>query len=182
VSTGQAKQWGVSNYTLADMREIMALCKQHSWIPPAVFQGEYNPLNREAESELIPYLHENGIAFYAYSPGAGGAIAPTGSRLTAKGPAGDRVRQLYSGEVVQKAIQKVREAVEMAALKGYEAAIRWTVWNGVLDGKYGDGVIVGASSEYQLRQTLDAIEKGGLSDDVRTVVGDVWGDIQNARG
>lgn len=181
VSTDQAKQWGISNYTLADVQEIISLCEQHGWIPPAVFQGEYNPLNREAESELIPYLHDNGIAFYAYSPGAGGAIAPTGSRLTAKGPAGDRVRQLYGGEVVQKAIQKVRDAVEKAGLKGHEAAIRWTVWNGVLDGKYGDGVIIGASSEEQLRQTLDAIKKGGLGDDVRDVVGDVWGDIQNAR-
>ncbi|KAI1610416.1 NADP-dependent oxidoreductase domain-containing protein [Exophiala viscosa] len=181
VSTGQAKQWGISNYTLADVQEILSLCKQHDWIPPAVFQGEYNPLNREAESELIPYLHEHGVAFYAYSPGAGGAIAPTGSRLTAKGPAGDRVRQLYGGEKMQGAIQKVRDAVDTAGLKGHEAAIRWTVWDGVLDGKYGDGVIVGASSEGQLRETLEAVKRGGLSTDVRDVVGGIWGDIQNSR-
>ncbi|KAK5026547.1 hypothetical protein LTS07_007481 [Exophiala sideris] len=49
VSNGQAQQWGISNYTLDDVRAILSWCKEHGWIPPAVFQGEYNPLNRAAE-------------------------------------------------------------------------------------------------------------------------------------
>ncbi|KAK5198640.1 hypothetical protein LTR92_001111 [Exophiala xenobiotica] len=173
VSTGQAARWGLSNYTLDDVREVLALCEQHGWIKPAVFQGEYNAVNRETE-DLIPYLHKNGIAFYAYSPGAGGALAPMGTRLAAPGPAGDRVRRLYGGDEVQSAIQRVRDVAGKNGLKGHEAAIRWVVWDSMLDGKYGDGVIIGAGSVEQLRETLDVIKKGGLSEDVKQVVQGVW--------
>ncbi|KAL6249690.1 hypothetical protein RBB50_003545 [Rhinocladiella similis] len=173
VDIGQAKQWGLSNYTIEDVREILSLCEQHSLVKPAIFQGEYNALNRNSE-ELIPFLHDNGIAFYAYSPAAGGALAPTGSRITAQGPAGDRVRKLYGTAQVQKSIERVRDVAEKNGLKGHETAIRWVVWNSLLDGRYGDAVIVGAGSANQLDETLHAINKGSLPDEVSQAIEGIW--------
>jgi len=68
----------------------------------------------------------------------------------------------------------VRDVAAKDGLKGHEAAIRWVVWDSMSDGKYGDGVIIGAGSVEQLRETLDVLKKGGLSEDVKQVVEGVW--------
>ena len=173
VQSGQAHQWGISNYTMDDLREIISLCDENNWIKPALFQGEYNALNRENEG-LIHFCHENGIAFYAYSPGAGGVFSPSSSRITADTPAGQRVRQLYGSEEMQSAVQKVRDAAEQKGLGGHEVALRWTFWNGILDGKFNDGVVIGTSSEKQLRETCEHLEKGGLDDELIELMDQVW--------
>ena len=173
VSSGQATQWGISNYTIADIEEILQLCEANDWVKPAVYQGEYNALSRQNE-QLVRFCHEHGIAFYAYSPGAGGVFSPDGSRIAAKTPAGERVRALYGSEEMQRAVQKVRDVAEKQGLGGHEVAFRWAFWDGILDAKFGDGVVVGASSERQLSQTCEWVTKGGLPDELRAVVEGVW--------
>ena len=177
VQLGQAKQWGPSNYTLADLREILHLCSQHNWIPPAIFQGEYNALNRQNE-DLIHFCHENGMAFYAYSPAAAGVFSPTGSRLGADNPAGQRARQLYGNEKMQAAIQRVRDEAGRLGLGGHEVALRWAVWDGILDGRFGDGVVVGTGGEKQVRGTCEFLEKGGLDGRLRDVMAQVWESVK----
>ncbi len=183
VSRGQAKRWGVSNYTLDDLKQILSLCDEHPdrWIRPAVCQGEYNFLKREAEQDLIPFCHEHGMAFYAYSPGAGGVVAPTSTRMTSPGPVADVVRQKYGDQQVQAALQRVRDAAADNNLTAYEVAIRWAVWDGALSATHQDGVIVGASSEKQLKETCEAVQRGGLPDELRSVVESVWETIQQAK-
>jgi aflatoxin B1 aldehyde reductase len=176
VSEGQAQRWGVSNYTFAEVEEMVALCDRHGWIRPAVYQGEYNLLNREAERDMIPFCHDHGIAFYAYSPGAGGVVAPTGTRITAEGPVADHVRAKYGDQLRSTAIQKVRDAATDHGLSAYEVAIRWAVWDGALQA--GDGVVVGASSPQQLKQTCEAVRKGGLAEELKSAVEGVWVTIQ----
>ncbi|KAJ9607330.1 hypothetical protein H2200_008403 [Cladophialophora chaetospira] len=167
VQAGQARQWGLSNYTIDDIREIISLCDQNGWVKPAVYQGEYNALNRQSEP-LIRVCHENGIAFYAYSPAAAGVFSPTGSRISASTPAGQRTRAIYGGEEMQAAVQRVRDAAEKKGLGGHEVAIRWAFWNGVLDER--DGVIIGASNEKQLNETCSFLKKGGLDDELKELM------------
>jgi aflatoxin B1 aldehyde reductase len=52
--------------------QIFYRCQQLGYVAPSVYQGKYNPLCRGAEAELLPALRALGIAFYAYSPLAGG--------------------------------------------------------------------------------------------------------------
>lgn len=176
VKTGQAKQWGISNYTVDDIHELVRLCDENGWVKPAVYQGEYNALSRASE-DLIRACHEQGIAFYAYSPGAGGVFSPSGSRMSAQHVGGDRMRALYGGEEMQSAVQKVRDVAQQKGLGGHEVAMRWAFWDGILDGKYGDGVIVGASSEKQLRNTCEFLTKGGLDDELRQLVDGIWATV-----
>ena len=173
IQAGQAKQWGISNYTIADIEEILGLCGENDWIKPAIYQGEYNALNRQNE-ELIQFCHDHSIAFYAYSPGAGGVFSPSGSRIGAKTPAGERVRALYGSEEMQGAVQKVRDVAEKHGLGGHEVAIRWAFWDGILDNRFGDGVVIGVSGEKQLTETCEWVKKGGLPDELRDVVEGVW--------
>ncbi|EXJ61474.1 uncharacterized protein A1O5_11790 [Cladophialophora psammophila CBS 110553] len=159
VANGQAKQWGVSNYTLDDVCEILRLCDQHGWRRPAVYQGEHNALDR-ANEKLIEFCHEQGIVFYAYSPTAAGVFSPSGSRMGADTPAGQRVR-LY-----------------MEARRCRVRCRRWAFWDSMLDGAHGDGVIIGVSSQKQLKDTCEFLKKGGLEDGVREVVQQVWDSVK----
>ncbi|KIW95827.1 uncharacterized protein Z519_02891 [Cladophialophora bantiana CBS 173.52] len=177
VANGQAKQWGVCNYTLDEVWEILRLCNQYGWRRPAVYQGEHNALNRVNE-QLIKFCHEQGIAFYAYSPAAAGVFSPSGSRVGADTPAGQRIRALYGGTEMRSAVQEVRDAARRRGLSGHEVAIRWAFWDSILDGAHGDGVIIGVSNQKQLTDTCEFLGKGGLGDGVREVVEKVWDSVK----
>uniref|UniRef100_A0A3Q4BH21 NADP-dependent oxidoreductase domain-containing protein n=1 Tax=Mola mola TaxID=94237 RepID=A0A3Q4BH21_MOLML len=58
---GKLKAIGVSNYTPAQMRDLMQSCK----VPPAVLQVEYHP--KLCQIELRSVCEEFGVCFQAYS-------------------------------------------------------------------------------------------------------------------
>jgi aflatoxin B1 aldehyde reductase len=80
VKEGKMEKWAISNYTIEETKQILEMCEKNGYPKPAVYQGHYNALTRKMEDELLPLLREHGVAFYAYSPGAGGAFAADGSR------------------------------------------------------------------------------------------------------
>lgn len=47
--------------------EIVTICRANGYIPPTVYEGIYNFLDRTIEAELIPCLRKFGIKFVAYS-------------------------------------------------------------------------------------------------------------------
>ena len=71
---GKFERFGLSNYSSWQVAEIYYLCKKNGFVLPTVYQGMYNPLTREIESELLPCLRHFGIVFYAYNPLAGGML------------------------------------------------------------------------------------------------------------
>ncbi|HEX5246826.1 MAG TPA: aldo/keto reductase [Gaiellaceae bacterium] len=85
VAEGKIAAYGLSNVDGAQLREALA-CGAF-----AAVQNSYSLLDREAERELLPLCAERGVAFFAFSPLAGGwltgkyrrgAPAPAGSRMT----------------------------------------------------------------------------------------------------
>jgi hypothetical protein len=79
---------------------------------------------------------------------------------------------------MEDAIGKVRWEAERRGMNGHEIALRWTVWDGELDGDNGDGVVLGCSSEKQLRESLGWIGKGGLDEELRDMVSSMWGIVK----
>lgn len=71
---GGFKRFGLSNFTPSQVREVLKITKEKGYVQPSVYQGSYAAVARGAEDELFPLLRENGIAFYAYSPIAGGFL------------------------------------------------------------------------------------------------------------
>lgn len=63
---GKFKRFGLSNFTAAEVSEILGICEKHGWVKPSVYQGHYNPIVRGAEKTLFPLLRENSISFFAY--------------------------------------------------------------------------------------------------------------------
>ncbi len=64
-AAGKIKRWGVSNFDVDDMEELLSL--EHGR-KCAANQVLYNLQNREIEFDLLPWSHTNKIPIMAYSP------------------------------------------------------------------------------------------------------------------
>lgn len=65
VSTGLVKNIGVSNFSVAQVKEAMEAAKQNKI---CANQIEYNYGNRGPEADVIPFCEKNGIDIIAYTP------------------------------------------------------------------------------------------------------------------
>jgi aflatoxin B1 aldehyde reductase len=63
---GKFRRFGLSNYSAAEVTEFLAICDQHGWVKPSVYQGHYNAVIRGAEKELFPLLRKHDMSFFAY--------------------------------------------------------------------------------------------------------------------
>jgi aflatoxin B1 aldehyde reductase len=59
-------QWGISNFTPAQVAEYVAEAEKQGVPKPTLYQGQYNAVVRGSEDELFPLLKQHGIKFYAY--------------------------------------------------------------------------------------------------------------------
>ena len=60
------RQLGICNYTAKETEQFFAICQEKGYIKPSVYQGQYNPLQRQSEDDLFPVLRAHNCAFYAY--------------------------------------------------------------------------------------------------------------------
>lgn len=66
---------GMSNYHSDEVARAYALCEKHGLTKPSLYQGLYNPLNRNVEEALMPTLRANNCSFVAFNPLAAGLLA-----------------------------------------------------------------------------------------------------------
>ena len=71
VDEGKVRYVGVSNFSVAELKEAQAAIKH----PIVSNQVLYSLTEREIERELLPYCQRNGVTVMAYSPLAEGALA-----------------------------------------------------------------------------------------------------------
>jgi aryl-alcohol dehydrogenase-like predicted oxidoreductase len=69
---GKVRYVGVSNFSVSLIEEAMGLLKNGEIISNQI---EYNLLQRDVETEILPFQRENGIATIAYSPLAMGGLS-----------------------------------------------------------------------------------------------------------
>ncbi|WP_374684836.1 aldo/keto reductase [Mesorhizobium sp. J428] len=74
-ASGKIGDWGVSNFDVADMQELMALPKGGG---VAANQVLYNLASRGIDFDLAPWQHSRGIPVMAYSPVGEGYLAREG--------------------------------------------------------------------------------------------------------
>lgn len=88
-------------------------------------------------------------------------------------------KEAYLKPSLLSSAARVASTAQSMNLDGHAVALRWTVYHSILDGAYGDAVIVGASSVNQLKKNLDAIEDGPLPERITKVVDDVWESVKD---
>lgn len=185
---GAFRRLGLSNHTVAQVEEVLRVCRERGFVAPTVYQGNYNAVARLPEAELFPLLRAHGIAFYAYSPIAGGFLAKKpadfdpanqdalrGGRWDVDSFGGKMYRFLYSDRRATLAALGAWHAIAAAeGITAAELAFRWVVHNSALDGARGDVAIIGPKDEAQLRSACAAIAKGPLSREVQAQCDAVW--------
>ena len=72
------------------------------------------------------------------------------------------------------ALDIIRAAAKKHNLTETECALRWMMHHSKLDAKYGDRVIIGASSTKHLEENLVDFEKGPLPEDVVIALDEAW--------
>ncbi|KAI1747177.1 Aldo/keto reductase [Xylaria castorea] len=180
---GKFKRLGLSNYTAFEVAEIALTCAHRGLgVRPTVYQALYNPLFRNIEDELVPACRRYGLAIDAYSPTGGGFLAghitsvaadPAEGRFS-KGPLAHFTRGRYFREGIVEGASIIREAAERAGIPPLEVALRWIAHHSVLSPEKGDGVVLGFSKLDQLRDNLDALEKGPLGSELLDALEAAW--------
>ncbi|RAO71655.1 uncharacterized protein BHQ10_007667 [Talaromyces amestolkiae] len=180
---GKFRKWGISNYTAAEVKKFIEICDEKGYVKPSVYEGHYNAIVRGGEQELFPLLREHDMAFFAYSPAAGGLFsdkASTTARWSKDNSVGNLYNTIYGKASVQAAVATVRESAAKHGISGHAAALRWTAFHSILDGKYGDAVIFAVSKMKQLNDTLDAFEAGPLPSDLAEAMTAVYATLEGS--
>ena len=86
---------------------------------------------------------------------------------------------MYAKPTLLEALAEWEEIAKEEGVPKAELAYRWVAHNSPLDSKYGDGIIVGASSFEQLEQTLASCNQGPLSDKAVKRIDEVWKKIEH---
>ena len=133
------------------MRRVYDYAKSKGYVLPTVFQGNYNPVARHYDTTLFPLLRELKIAFYAYSPLAGGFLVKDAEKLSTGGLLGrwdpnSRVGKVYNDRYSRPSLLKALSEWESIAIEARVSkaalAYRWVMYNSELRAEHGDGIIV----------------------------------------
>jgi aflatoxin B1 aldehyde reductase len=171
------ERFGVSNHLVGEVQTIYDICKKKGYVLPTVYQGGYNPLMRSADELLFPTLRKLGISFYAFSPLGGGYFTRTADQL--RNPAQDQrmaafpvFKEIYVSEKSLEWLEELTKVCEDNGTTPKEGVLRWFMHHSILEAE--DGVILGASDEKQVDETLKACEMGPLPELVVRAFNDLW--------
>ena len=184
---GSFKRFGLSNFRANEIEDVIRICKEKDFVLPSVYQGNYSAMARKLEMDIFPILRKHNISFYAYSPIAGGFLAKTkdqiinpeaAGRWSTETLIGKMYQALYNKPSLLAALDTWGKISEESGIPRFELAYRWVAYNSVLKNELGDAVIVGASRAEQLQQTLDALKRGPLSEEIAEKINDIWKSIE----
>jgi aryl-alcohol dehydrogenase-like predicted oxidoreductase len=145
-TAGKVRWIGVSNFSIPEMERIEQIAPIDSLQPP------FSLLDRDAESELLPYCLEHEIGAIVYSPMASGLLSGAMTRERVRNlPADDwrRTKSPWFQEPQLTANLKLADLLNRIGLQydrsAGEVAIAWTLRNPAVT-----GAIVGIRSPHQL--------------------------------
>ncbi|KAK4547091.1 hypothetical protein LTR36_001312 [Oleoguttula mirabilis] len=174
---GKIAAFGVSNFNAQEVADIHSICSRNRWITPTVYQGMYNALARTGETALFPVLRRLGMAFYAFSPLAGGFFSKSSEQLRtpARGSRMDQMKHfaiMYVNDVTLEMHDRLTQTCEREGLTLMEATLRWLMHHSILGDD--DGVILGGSSAEQMEDNLKACKGGPLPQSIVNCFQVVW--------
>jgi len=147
---GKTRSIGVSNFSLADVREFHAVC------PVTAVQPPYNMLQREIERDLVPWCREQGIAICVYWPLLKGLLAGKLTRDHVFRPGDGRAKYpMFQGQEWQKNqdfLDDLRAIAKGAGKTVAQLVINWTIHQPGIT-----AALCGAKRPDQIRETAEAM-------------------------
>ncbi|KAJ7300761.1 putative aldehyde reductase [Mycena albidolilacea] len=181
---GYFKRFGLSSFKVADVQCVYDIAKAKGYPLPAVYQANYSVVARKVETELMPMLHKLGIVFYIYSPIAEGLLTKTAQQLHEGGESagcfatGHAMQGLYGSLYNKPSYYKVldlwEEAAKEAGCTKVELAYCWAAFNSVVDPKYGNTVLFGASKLSQILETLALLKRSSIGEVAKAKINKIW--------
>ena len=153
-----------------------------------MYQGHYNPVNRKAESTLLPILRKHKISFCAFSPTAVGLFSDNVNadsvnnpnlRWSNKTPIGRFWSDAYFKPEIFDAAAKIRAESEKLGLNGHHVALRWIIYHSALKEELGDAMCFGSATLEQHKGNLAALDAGPLPDNLVSIIESVWPDVKH---
>jgi aryl-alcohol dehydrogenase-like predicted oxidoreductase len=163
VKAGKVRALGVSNFSPVQLAQASAFLAASA--PLAALQCEYNLLERWPESELLPLCERHELTLLAYSPLAKGVLASDRSGRARR--ASDD--SFYGHPLARPLIEAaVREALAPLAAR-HEVSAGEIALACLLAGSARSAVVVGASSEEQVRKNARAQHVTLSADELNSV-------------
>ncbi len=159
VKSGKVRYIGVSNFNVEQMEQALAV----RWFDS--LQPRYSMLFREAEDDVLPFCHRQGIGVIVHSPLAKGLL--TGSYTPESTfPADDERSQMsnFQGETFARHLARAGRLEAFARDHGHtlvELAIAWTLANPAVT-----SCIVGAKRPAQIDAHIHAADWKLSTDDL----------------
>ena len=156
VRQGKALYVGISNWPMEATLFAINYLRERD-VPPLIYQGKLNMLNRAPMEEgILDLCHQEGVGFIAFSPLAQGLLTdrylngiPTDSRMAR----GKFLRKEMLTDELLAQIQQWNAEAESKGMTLAEWALRW-----ILEQQGVTSVLVGASSVEQLDKNLRVVK------------------------
>lgn len=166
VTSGKVRYVGLSNFSAWHVMKTLGVSEANHWVRPVSQQIHYTLQAREAEYELLPVSHDQGLGVLVWSPLAGGLLSGKYRRNQPQ-PEGTRHLADWGEPPVrdETALYDIVDVlVEIADGRGVSAAQIALAW--LLSKPLVSSVIVGARSEAQLQDNLQAAQLTLASDEL----------------
>jgi 1-deoxyxylulose-5-phosphate synthase len=159
VAENKVRYVACSNFDVSQLVKSLDVCKSQSFEKLVAIQSRYNLLQREIESDLIPFCKEHAVGVLAYSPLRSGLLTgrygfgkapPPGSRAARRG--NDYWQRLNNKEDFEK-IERFKEISRDLGIPLPVLSIAW-----ILNQPGITSAVVGASSPNQFKESCSAIE------------------------
>jgi voltage-dependent potassium channel beta subunit len=159
IAQGKVLYWGTSEWSAQEIMQAVTIARQYNLVPPTMEQPQYSLLVRErVEKEYARLYSEIGLGTTIWSPLASGLLTgkyndgiPKETRLGFE--SNEWLREYV---VSDEKIAKVKALAAVAADLGISQAVLAIAW--CLKNPHVSTVILGASKESQLAETLTASE------------------------
>jgi voltage-dependent potassium channel beta subunit len=159
IAQGKVLYWGTSEWSAQEIMQAVTIARQYNLVPPTMEQPQYSLLVRErVEKEYARLYSEIGLGTTIWSPLASGLLTgkyndgiPKETRLGFE--SNEWLREYV---ISDEKIAKVKALAAVAADLGISQAVLAIAW--CLKNPHVSTVILGASKESQLTETLTASE------------------------
>jgi aryl-alcohol dehydrogenase-like predicted oxidoreductase len=157
VDVGKARFIGMSNWSGDQIRNAVALAREHGYAKIVSSQPEYSLLHREPEEDVIPASRESGVSQIVWSPLAQGVLSgkyrpgadwDEGTRAAARG---DGFMSRFLGDDVLERVERLRPIADGLGVTMAQLALAW-----ILREANVASAIVGASRPDQVSDNAAA--------------------------
>ncbi len=161
IKSGKVRYIACSNFSSRQLEESLKISSEHDLESFIGIQSRYNLLQREIESDIIPFCAQNNVGVLAYNPLRAGLLA---GRYSRGEPPREGTRAFFrpgywsqlNNESNFDRLDKLKTVSEETGVSMPKLAIAWAL-------RRVSSAIVGASNPAQLEESCEAV-KVELSD------------------